>query len=558
MLCKSLGFIAKLIITNYNEYEINLVGHRLDEIPTNIPIKNCISKDTNDKFLNSLIEINPIGRSTYYGWRIDGNKRFLLKDFTVAHNCDQMWCSVCFTPFSWTSGKKVTGVIHNPHYYEWQRQRNNGVAPRVEGDIVCGGLPDIGVFDRHLLQENISSRTISQKSINDRHRIINHILHVDMHHYNIVAGEMYEQLRLKFLLKQITEKEWSTSIQKNEKKNEKNHAVVQVLRMFTTIMTDMFNNILTKKNEEITNTWEEMEKLRNYTNENLLKIYNRFNNVTPYITINWESVSITLKDKLDKIVNDHIWNNIYEIPIATNRTRLDTDEDSNLILGPIKLCGQGYCLTNIISIDFVADKPIEVTYISFKISPDQKLLGGGDYEVHVCTEIEDTLGKDINFSLDKFIIGRRVYDKTTKQLATILDIQLDDKYKIVYDTSKVGIINKSNLSISLEQRIPLSKALITENIIKFNINSQNDNTFIQCKHIFETPIIIQPGQIISIVNKHGPLNFTWEPNWNRTDPVKFRYFFAFNFAENIGDIVPRVQETIDTRPGFYFGAKYLN
>ena len=66
--------------------------------------------------------------------------------------CDQMWCTECQTPFSWKTGQKVSGVIHNPHFYQWQRQQNSGNAPRRPGTRYdCGGLPWVRTI-RHILK----------------------------------------------------------------------------------------------------------------------------------------------------------------------------------------------------------------------------------------------------------------------------------------------------------------------------------------------------------------------------------------------------------------------
>lgn len=79
---RSLGF------TSYKKEKVTIVikGKNLLKIPVKSLFKNFVSyKDTEDNLLSS-IKVKHVGRDNYYGFTLDGNRRYLLGDFSVTHN----------------------------------------------------------------------------------------------------------------------------------------------------------------------------------------------------------------------------------------------------------------------------------------------------------------------------------------------------------------------------------------------------------------------------------------------------------------------------------------
>lgn len=91
--------------------------------------------------------------------------------------CDQMWCTQCHIAFSWNTGRKVTGIVHNPHFYAWARE-NNTAPRRVVGEVVCGGIPPRSVF-MHTTHEFVNTicivkphlRTVTNRYLNDAKKL---------------------------------------------------------------------------------------------------------------------------------------------------------------------------------------------------------------------------------------------------------------------------------------------------------------------------------------------------------------------------------------------------
>ena len=132
--------------------------------------------------------------------------------------CDQMWCVECQTPFSWRTGEKVTGTIHNPHYYQWQRNRNGGEAPRVPGDVPynpCGGLPAVTTIVRSYGEKG----TVLFQGIYNCHRSIEHIRWTVLPRYPDRIGiQDNSDLRVQYLLNEISEDKVAAGFERETEK----------------------------------------------------------------------------------------------------------------------------------------------------------------------------------------------------------------------------------------------------------------------------------------------------------------------------------------------------
>ena len=102
-LSRSLGFCCQYYIRKTSwtwkgekkkglAYNINISGEGIKDIPTLLPRKKCASPKThNTSKSTGIIKIKDNGINDYVGIKIDGNERFLINDFTVTHNCSNIF-----------------------------------------------------------------------------------------------------------------------------------------------------------------------------------------------------------------------------------------------------------------------------------------------------------------------------------------------------------------------------------------------------------------------------------------------------------------------------------
>ena len=205
--------------------------------------------------------------------------------------CAQMWCPDCHTAFNWNTMQIETGVIHNPHYYEFQRMGGGG---RNHGDIPCGGLPSIEELCRtlkvnpytptHRLKFVVDERDIIFLDI---HRLIVHIQFDELtYRYAEPREPDYRDLRIKYLMNEMSEDHIKNILQKDEKAHCKTRDIFNILTMFTNTASDVLRQFVieSSKKDEIINIFH---NLREYTNKTLRIISKRYTCVTPHISETW-------------------------------------------------------------------------------------------------------------------------------------------------------------------------------------------------------------------------------------------------------------------------------
>ena len=209
--------------------------------------------------------------------------------------CDQMWCTQCHTGFSWKRGT-IENRVHNPHYYEWQRQNGGGRAPRNVGDFECGR--DIGDHNIVPLLTQALGKLPANPIKNNIITIIRNTIHlheVNGQWFRPPNEDVNQDARIKYITKKYDDKKFASIIHKNNKAIAKKQDIFNVIQLQHQGVTDivfriidslkptakihpMFrlgssekrivdaDFILRSISDEIQNLYEEFETLTSYSN----------------------------------------------------------------------------------------------------------------------------------------------------------------------------------------------------------------------------------------------------------------------------------------------------
>ena len=210
--------------------------------------------------------------------------------------CDQMWCVSCQTPFSWTTGRLVFGVVHNPHYYQWMREQNGGEAPRVAGDIPCGGLVNFYTISPGF---NLKIYPLSRKrEVEAIHRLVAELL--DQHLRQFARFDEVPDngdLGIDYTLKLISEEEWKRKLWQRETKREKSLELRGPLDLLANVCSEVLRRmgevyqVATEtpeaKKKQFTDLLNQLRTLKKYVNGELAKIGIRYGCMVPAVSEAW-------------------------------------------------------------------------------------------------------------------------------------------------------------------------------------------------------------------------------------------------------------------------------
>lgn len=208
--------------------------------------------------------------------------------------CDQMFCTQCHTAFGWETGMIEHGRVHNPHYYEWIRVTNQGIAPREMGDVPCGGLPNFKVVEAKMAELGVPiANTIYMREIL---KMAVQLQDKEVRKYPIIQGRNTEMdlFSIDYLAEAISERVWKNKLVAFEIQKEMNTEQRLLLDMMIAVLIDYFNSVQKMSTrDDVHMMLYELEQLRKYYNSCISNMNKRFD-VRKFRQIHYDWSKLTL------------------------------------------------------------------------------------------------------------------------------------------------------------------------------------------------------------------------------------------------------------------------
>jgi hypothetical protein len=203
--------------------------------------------------------------------------------------CSQMWCPDCHTAFNWNTMAIETGVIHNPHFFEFQRRQErdgSGGGGRNLADIPCGGMPTTReVYNLSQRRGGIMPETAAHH-LTDIVRSIHHLEYYEIPQYQRGDGKNWVEERVRYMVNQLSEEDFKRLLQRHEKTRDRNRENVEIMRMVVNVISDLMRQLVVDS-PNFQDYMDEMTRVRDYANSAFETVGKRYGNKCIYLGGTW-------------------------------------------------------------------------------------------------------------------------------------------------------------------------------------------------------------------------------------------------------------------------------
>jgi hypothetical protein len=227
--------------------------------------------------------------------------------------CNQMFCTECHTAFDWKTGNIELGPIHNPHYFQYQREGNTNHIQRNPLEIRCGRE-----IDRYFLHDlNIKFRKCQflEENCDDPFKILKcravnilHIRHQELTRYTTNVVDDNQSLRIAYMRNFISEDYFKKQLQIRQKKDRIKREFHNILSMFITCQTEIFFRLDDELDNDISNrTGKKKESIISGTiREKIVGITLEMENLLSYTNKCMRTICILYKKKIINLTNEFL------------------------------------------------------------------------------------------------------------------------------------------------------------------------------------------------------------------------------------------------------------